>query len=291
MKWGKITILVVLLLSGVAGSANACDMNELKLPASLASSLAAGHPWVYRDHVGQFRARSGDWVKFHAGSLQGWGLWDEEGSIALRVYSLVQRPNENWVRERVREAWNLREETRRRGVSGYRLIFGEADAFPGLVVDLYAGYAILVAYSKSVGSVIPWLSTALMELSEIKGVMRRRKVEQQVTLSVLAGEQAPEEVVIREGRMKLLAELTRGQKTGLFFDHRENRAHVGARAANRDVLNLFSYTGGFSVAAALGGAKSVTSVDLAQPAIDACTRNFELNELSGFEHQGIAADV
>lgn len=266
-------------------------MRELRLPPSLATSLASGHPWVYRDHVGDFRASSGTWVRVVAGSYQGVGLWDAEGAIAVRLFSSGPAVDQEWVTARVREAWQLRASVRNSGVTGYRLIFGEADQLPGIVVDLYGEYAILVSYSKSLGQLLPWVARAVVEVAAVVGVTRRAKQDGQVQLTLLCGELAPEELIVEELGMRLVAELTRGQKTGLFFDHRDNRHYVRSLSSGARVLNLFSYTGGFSVAAALGGARSVRSVDISRPAVEASERNFALNGLASFPHEAIAADV
>lgn len=266
-------------------------MKELRLPAALTASLASGHPWVYRDHVGDFRAASGTWVRVVAGSYQGVGLWDAEGAIAVRLFSSGPEVNQAWVTERVREAWELRDCVRRAGVTGYRLIFGEADQLPGIVVDLYADHAILVSYSKSLGQLIPWVAQAVAEVAQVAGVTRRSREEGQVQLAPLWGRAAPDELIVEEFGMRLLAELRRGQKTGLFFDHRDNRHYLRSVTSGARVLNLFSYTGGFSVAAALGGARSVRSVDISRPAIEASQRNFELNGVQDVLHEAVTADV
>jgi 23S rRNA (cytosine1962-C5)-methyltransferase len=266
-------------------------MKELKLPDSLATNLASGHPWVYRDHVGSFTAASGTWVKVTSGSYSAVGLWDEESAIALRIFSSVGPVNAEWIRERVQEAWDNRVELREAGVTGYRLIFGEGDGLPGIVVDLYGQYAIVVTYSKSLGGLLQPLAQAVSQVSGVLGVVRRTKVDDQVQLRLLTGEMPPDRVVVEEYGMKLIADLTHGQKTGLFFDHRENRQLVGKCARDKTVLNLFSYTGGFSLAAALGGATHVTSVDLAGPAVDANVENFKQNGLGSFSHDAIRADV
>ncbi len=266
-------------------------MKDIQLPESLATGLASGHPWVYRDHVGQTVERSGAWVRVKAGSFVAYGLWDADSPIAVRIFSTEGVPDAAWIHARVKEAWDLRESVRREGVTGYRLVFGEADQLPGIVVDLYGDVAVLVTYSKALGALIEPVANAVQEIAGVASVVRRTKDEQGVRLSVLRGERPPESVVIQEGRMQLLAELYSGQKTGLFFDHRDNRRFVGERAAGARVLNLFSYTGGFSVAAALGGARSVVSVDSAAPAIEASLANFALNGLADFEHRGCAEDV
>ncbi len=267
-------------------------MRELNLPEGLVTSLASGHPWVYRDHVGKFHAPSGSWVRVRAGSFVAYGLWDADSSIAVRIFSTRGPVDEAYVRERVTEAYTLRRLVRDRGVTGYRLLFGEADGLPGIVLDVYGAFGILVSYSPSLDALLPLVAKAALEVAGLRGVVRRHKRGEVIELVPLAGDPAPEEVIIEEaGGMRLVAELTRGQKTGLFFDHRDNREFVRSVARGKRVLNLFSYSGGFSVAAALGGATHVTSVDIAEPAIVALSRNFQENGLGDFPRRDVAGDV
>ncbi len=278
-------------LKVVKGSVIAQHMKELRLPESLTKSLAAGHPWVYRDHIREFQAPAGTWVKVKAGTFEAFGIWDDESAIAVRIFSVKAPVDQAWINARIGEAYALRKPLRDAGVSGYRLVFGEADQFPGIVVDLYAGHAILLNYSKSLGSLVPMLAEAVMALPGILGVSLRKKQGDSVELRPLRGEVAPEQVVVSEYGMLLNADLIHGQKTGLFFDHRENRRFVGDIAAGKSVLNLFSYNGGFSIAALRGGAERVVSVDIAAPAVRAIDTNLELNKLDSKKHEGIAADV
>lgn len=266
-------------------------MKELKLRDSLAVSLASGHPWVYRDHVGSFQAPSGTWVRVRSASFSAVGLWDSESQIAVRILSTEGPVTDGWIFDRVREAYEARDELRANGVTGYRLIFGEADQLPGIVVDMYGPYAVLLTYSKSLGALSQKVAQAVLEVTGCRGVARRVKQDDRIELLPLAGEPVLESVTIEEYGMRLIARLSRGQKTGLFFDHRENRAYVRARSRGARVLNLYSYTGGFSVAAALGGARSVTSVDISAPAIEDAGLNFEENQLGDFPHEGVAEDV
>jgi 23S rRNA (cytosine1962-C5)-methyltransferase len=266
-------------------------MKELRLRDSLATSLASGHPWVYRDHVGSFQAPSGTWVKVSSASFSAVGLWDSESQIAVRLFSTEGPVTDEWIFDRVREAYGARSKLRRDGVTGYRLIFGEADQLPGIVVDMYGPYAVLLTYSKSLGVLSQKVAEAVLEVTGCRGVARRVKQDEKVQLLPLAGEPVAESVTVEEYGMRLVARLSRGQKTGLFFDHRENRAYVRARSEGARVLNLYSYTGGFSVAAALGGARAVTSVDIAAPAIEDARLNFEENQLGDFPHEGVAEDV
>lgn len=267
------------------------SLPEIILPESLASRLASGHPWVYRDHVARSRARTGDWVQIRAGSFRAYGLWDEESPIAVRIFSSEERPGRGFLRARVADAWALRDGLRGAGVTGYRLVNGEGDGLPGLIVDLYAGFAVLQTYSKALDSLVPELVEALVEAAAPRGIVRRDRSENGTEIEVLWGHAPDADLFVDEYGMRLGVDLVRGQKTGLFFDHRENRRWVGSVAKGASVLNLFSYTGGFSVAAALGGARAVTSVDIAAGAVGAVAENLGRNGLSAIEHEECAEDV
>jgi 23S rRNA (cytosine1962-C5)-methyltransferase len=270
------------------------DPSALVLPESLEARLEAGHPWVYRDHVaGRGAARSGDFVRVECGRFSGYGLWDEDSPIALRIFSREQRPDAAWVRARLDEAWELRQRFLPPETNAFRLLFGEGDLLPGVVVDVYAGFAIIVSYSSALARVVAWLAEALAGRSEIRGVCERvtRRKERASELRLLSGEPPPEVVLIDEYGLRYEVDFEAGQKTGLFLDHRENRRYLRGLAAGKRVLNLFSYTGAFSVSCAAGGASHVTSVDIAAPAIEAARRNVAHNQLPASVHEGVAADV
>lgn len=253
--------------------------------------MAAGHPWVYRDHVGRFQAQSGTWVRVRAGTYVAYGLWDAESPIAVRLFSTRGPVDAAWISERVEEAWSLRQGVRDAGCTGYRLLFGEADQLPGIVVDLYGKHGILVTYSKSLGPIVPLVSEAVVRIAGLESLSRRSKDDSGVVLRPLHGGLPPEKILVHELGQKLWANVHHGQKTGLFFDHRDNRRFVREVAAGKTVLNLFCYTGGFSVAAALGGATAITSVDSAAPAVEAARENFLANDLSAVPHETVVADV
>ncbi len=267
---------------------------EIAVPGDLAPRLAAGHPWIYRDHVPRaFRAASGTWVRVASGSWVGYGLWDADSPIAVRIYSTTRLPDDDWVRQRVSDAWELRAPIRAIETDAYRCIFGEADGLPGITVDVYGRFAVVLTYSASVGRLLAPMARALTELGGFAGVVRRVATGEgnAVRLDVLAGEMPPPRLVVVENGMRLYADLHHGQKSGLFLDHRDNRSTIRGLAAGRTVLNLFSYTGAFSVSAALGGARSVTSVDIASRAIEAARDNFQLNGLDSSRHEFVVADV
>jgi len=265
----------------------------LVLPESLEARLSAGHPWVYRDHVPvSFRAQAGDFVAVRSGGFRGYALWDADSPIALRVFSRQQRPDAAWVAARLDEAWQLRHRLLPPETDAYRLLFGEGDGLPGIVVDIYAGFAVIVSYSTALGRIVDWVVSALTQRTEIRGVLERvtRRKDRSSALHHRAGAEPPCPLMVKEHGLSYEVDLEAGQKTGLFLDHRDNRRYLRDLARGCSVLNLFAYTGAFSVSCAAGGASSVTSVDLAAPAVEAVTRNFGHNLLN-VAHESIASDV
>lgn len=272
-------------------AARAREPGVLVLPQTLASQLEAGHRWVYRTHVPKdFRAPSGSWIQIRAGRFVGYALWDDESPVALRVFSRHEKPDAQWIRARVREAWSLRSEWLSGTTDAFRLLYGEGDGLPGVVVDYYAGYCVLVTYATSLEGLVDPIVRALMEFEPVRGVVRRGH-ETKGRLQVLAGQAPPHDLVVTEGDWRLAVNLSEGQKTGLFLDHRDNRLFVAKRAKGASVLNLFCYTGAFSLAALSGGASRVTSVDVALPSIRAARDNFALNGHDPEKFEFVAADV
>jgi len=266
----------------------------LELPAQLKRGLQAGHPWVYRDHVPRgFQAASGTWVKVRAGGYSAFALWDESSKIALRLFSERAVPDASWVRERVAAALALRRALLDDQTSAYRLLYGEGDGIPGLTVDVYGAFAVIVTYADSLETLVPWVVRALAELLKLHGVVRRARVRdgEPPRLEVLHGRLPPRDLIIAEHGLRMHVDLFLGQKTGLFLDHRANRRFMGELCAGKRVLNLFSYTGAFSLYAARAGATSVTSVDMSQPAARAARANFELNGMDPEPHEFVAEDV
>jgi 23S rRNA (cytosine1962-C5)-methyltransferase len=266
----------------------------LELPGQLKRALQAGHPWVYRDHVPRgFQAASGTWVKVRCGAYSAFALWDETSRIALRMFSELGVPDAAWVHERVASALELRRSMLDEQTSAYRLLYGEGDGIPGLTVDVYGSFAVIVSYADSLEVVVPWVVRALVNLLKLHGIVRRARVRdgEPPRLETLHGRLPPRDLIIAEHGLRMQVDLFVGQKTGLFLDHRENRRFMGALCAGKRVLNLFSYTGAFSLYAARAGAVSVTSVDMSQPAARAARANFELNGIDPEAHEFLSEDV
>ena len=279
---------------------------ELALRKDLARHLRAGQPWVFRKAID--RAPKGlpagaivdvtDEGRFVAR-----GYHDPHSAIAVRI--LTREPAEAidaaFWRRRVARAAALRRELVT-GTNGYRVVHGESDGLPGVVADRYDRFAVLKLYSAGLtphrGAIVEALRA---EVDGLAGVYGRDEVPRDDLDEadgeapqgrVLWGAEPPERIVVDEHGMRVLVDVRKGQKTGHFLDQRENRRMVRDLARGRaEALNLFSYTGGFSVAAALGGARHVVSVDVDRDAIALARENFRENGLDPADHAFAAEDA
>ncbi len=272
------------------------DREQVFLSKKLRRHIQRGHPWVFDRAVAPGpRLTAGQLVRVsdEKGAFA-LAFADPDSPIRLRVLDTRTRAeiDESWISARVmRAAERRKSDPRLRRTDALRLIHGEADGIPGLVVDVYAGAAIALldgpASEKLWNPLLPAVRTSLERSGfKIESLSARRVGRERNWL----GKPPPEKVQIREGDATMEVDLRRGQKTGLFLDQRANRALVGTMSRGLRVLNLFSYTGGFSLMAALGGASKTTTVDIAAPAIAAARRNFELSGLGPQEHEFVAAD-
>lgn len=278
---------------------------KLSLTKDLARHLRAGHPWVYRQALEKApRVPAGAIVDVVAGGrFVARGYFDPLSPIAVRILTRDERETVNGAlfRRRLSRALALREATLDlRQTDAFRLVHGEADGLPGTIVDLYAGFAVLKLYSAGLTPHRELLLSALRAtLHALKGVVGRDEVRREDSDGeaagdhgrVLWGEPAPERLVIQENGVRFLVDVYGGQKTGFFLDQRDNRALVRGLSTGKRVLNCFSYSGGFSVNAALGGAVEVTSIDQDADAIALARRSFKENALPAERYDFLAADV
>lgn len=254
-------------------------------------AVMAGHPWVYAQGIRKQRhdGRAGDLAVIfdRKDRFLAIGLYDPMSPIRIRVLhrGRPQSIDEKWLLERLRLACQRRQAlSSSPDTTAFRLVHGENDGLPGLVVDRYGRSVVIKLYTTA------WLP----HLDDVMDALRALVGPHQIVLrlgrgvsisdeskrrdrQVLLGEDAAMPVVFRENGLLFEADLLRGQKTGFFLDQRENRARVERLASGRSVLNVFAYTGGFSVYAARGGARSVTSLDVSTPALAAAKRNFVHN--------------
>jgi 23S rRNA (cytosine1962-C5)-methyltransferase len=261
----------------------------LELTESLKQRLSQGHPWVYRNHV---RAApelpSGTWVRVRCGGFSAIGLWDANSAIAVRLLSRRTVPDEQWVADRVAAAWDLRAPVRAAATSAYRWIYGASDGLPGIVVDLYDRFAVILTYVESVEALVPWVAQALHAYADLQGILWRPPAG--AALRSLWGRLPPADLVVEEHGLLYRADLKAGQKSGLYFDQRENRLAMGSWCRDKEVLDCFCYVGGFSLHAVRGGAARVTACDAAGAAVEAARGNFALNRFDPGPHQFVKQD-
>ena len=271
--------------------------------------IRAGHPYLYEDSIEKISGggRAGDVAVLFDSDRRflGAGLYDPDSPVRVKIFShsreLPPVGPELFARSAA-EAAALREGKIPPDTDAWRLVNGDSDAFPGMVADKYANALVCKFYSAALlpwagaltGTVarsVPGIDSLVVRLSrELQRLPDRSGAEDGMIFS-------PDPdwdgiVRFRENGIVFEADLVRGQKTGFFLDQRENRMRAMKLAAGRDVLNVFSYSGGFSLYAAKGGARSVTSVDLDPHAIAQCARNFGLNpSIASVPHEGITGDA
>jgi 23S rRNA (cytosine1962-C5)-methyltransferase len=265
------------------------------LRKSLERALAAGHPWVFREALTDLDAAPGEVVTVRdgRGRFVARGIADA-GAIGVRVFVTRDEPvDARLFAVRLREAAALRARVVPTDTDAYRLVHGEGDRLPGFVCDVYGAYATVQLDGAGAeawrGPFLDALAPVLAERG-VETVLVRTGKRAARAVECVSGPQPPPLVAVRERGMTLLVDLLGGQKTGLFLDHRESRAEVRGLARGARVLNLYGYTGGFSIAAGLGGAASVTTVDIAPRAIELAEETWRRNGLPD-THRAVVSDV
>lgn len=270
-----------------------------RLVKPLRARIRAGHPWIYDRAL----APPADLA---AGDLA--TVVDENGPIVtvfadptspIRARVLGDadaRIDGAWVRRRVEASVARRvRDPLLASCTGRRLVHGEADGCPGLVIDHYDTTSVLVFDGPAATAFWrPYLPQILDGLArggaDVAHAWLRGERGKRAAGEAVRGD-PPAEIVISEDAARFVVDVRAGQKTGFFLDQRDNRRVIGAHAAGRSVLNVFCYTGGFSLHAALGGATRVTSVDIAAPAIASLATNVRLSRLPAEVSEGVTADA
>jgi 23S rRNA (cytosine1962-C5)-methyltransferase len=271
--------------------------------------VRSGHPWVYDSAIRRTNhdGAAGDLAVVFDGERRfaAIGLWDPGSPIRLRVLHRGKPVtiDASWWSTQLERALDLRRPLADSpSTTGYRAIHGENDGFPGLVVDLYDTTAVIKLYTAAWIPHLPTIVPLLTERLRADIVVLRlgRLVQRQTTSGLadgvaLVGDVPQEPVEFLENGLRFAAAVVAGHKTGHFLDQRDNRQRVREIADGADVLDVFSYTGGFSVYAAAGGARSVTSVDQSEAALEGATRTFERNRqdrrIAACRHSTIAGDA
>ena len=265
-------------------------------------NLQAGHPWIFSRGVKK--------VSEEVANGAVCGIYDEQYRFLATGYynknSEIRVRILSWKDEEINKAFFLRrfqilretkEEFLPPDTDSYRVVFGENDFLPGLIVDKYASVLVIQLHTLGMDRLRDVIVEALIEAFQPGTIYERSDVgvRQKEGLKtqpkqLLFGENL-EDVLIREKGIHFRVNFQEGQKTGFFLDQRENRNLLTRFCRNRRVLNCFAYTGSFSVYAALAGAKSVDSVDISVKAIEYARKNFEANHIDTTKHQFIDADV
>ena len=256
-------------------------MKPVTLSKDLSRAIRGGHPWVFREAVeGAPRLPSGAPVELcdRDGRPLAVGFWDARSAIAVRILQAGPLADlDAEVDRRLKVALELRlGRLDRRRTNAFRWIHGEADRLPGIHVDLYDEAAVVRFDGDGASGFYRDLGARLAAAArpiDLKVVLDRQSGAR------LYGRGAPARFDVLENGLAFEVSPGAGGKGGLFLDQRENREEVERRASGKSVLNLFGYTGGFSIYAARGGARATDTVDSARPAIAAARRNFERNGL------------
>jgi 23S rRNA (cytosine1962-C5)-methyltransferase len=267
------------------------------LAKDLRQRIQEGHPWLYDRALARLPPdlAAGALVRVaHAGQPVAVGFVDPGSPIAVRVLGLdPDDPLDHaWAAARAEQAARCRlADPRLAALDALRAVHGENDAMPGLVIDVYRDTGVVVFDGAAAAAFwLPRMDAVWHGLTAAGLALARlwaRPVRAAGTAAAgrsLRGDEPPAQILIDELGARFEVDVRVGQKTGFFLDQRHNRQLVRELSAGAEVLNLFAYTGGFSVHAALGGARRVTSVDIARPAIEAAQRNFGHSGLGVADH-------
>jgi 23S rRNA (cytosine1962-C5)-methyltransferase len=283
---------------------------KLRVSPTAETILRGGHPWLFAESIRE-QNREGQLGELaiiydRNDAFLAIGLFDPDSPLRVRMlhFGKPKTLDAAWWKTHFNETIARRTDWFDAQTTGYRLINGESERWPGLVLDRYADTLVLKLYTAA------WLP----RLDEVLELIATRFAEHRLVLrfsrniqslaqkqfhlgdgQVLRGPALNEPVVFLENGLRFESEVLRGQKTGFFLDQRENRKRVESLARNRDVLNAFSFSGGFSLYAARGDARSVTDLDISAHALESARRNFALNcadaPVARCLHETIQADA
>ncbi|KJR29990.1 23S rRNA methyltransferase [Vibrio navarrensis] len=253
-------------------------------------SVIRRHPWIFSRGIDKVEGNPqlGETVDVlaHDGKWLAKAAYSPESQIRARVWSFEKEEiNVDFFVQRLQQAQLLREEIiARDGLTGYRLIAAESDGLPGVTIDRYQNFFVCQLLSAGAEHQKQNIVDALVEVFpdcnvyERSDVAVRKKEGLKETTGVLHGDMPPKSVVIEENGVKISVDIVGGHKTGFYLDQRDSRQQAMKYFKDKEVLNCFSYTGGFGLYALKGGAKRVINADVSQPALDTAKFNAELNE-------------
>lgn len=276
-------------------------MNSLILNPGREKSLQHRHPWIFTGAVERIKGepQSGETVAVRDthGAFLALAAYSPKSQILGRVWTYRENEtvDEAFLRAHLARAIGLRQELAK-VTDGMRLVHGESDGLPGLVVDRYGDTLVMQVLSAGMERWRGTLADLLVELTGCANLYERSDAEVRdleglpARAGILRGA-LPVPLIIREHGLKFHVDVEKGQKTGFYLDQRDNRRRVGELASDKDVLNCFCYSGGFSLSALQGGARSVLSVDSSAEALALARENVKLNNLAADRAEWLEADV
>ena len=278
-------------------------MKEIRLKKGKEESLLRKHPWIFSGAIAskpeEIEEGERVVVRSHTGEVLGVGHY-QIGSIAVRMLEFgTETPDDNYYEKRLESAFRLRHELNlvRPDNDTYRLVHGEGDYLPGLIVDIYGDTAVMQAHSPGMHKERDRIAEALLSLPDAR--IKNIYYKSETTLPYMAHLEPENGYIVGnydgnmalENGLKFNIDWLKGQKTGFFVDQRENRALLEKYVEGKDVLNMFCYTGGFSVYALRGGARKVVSVDSSSKAIALTEANVMMNFGEEANHEAVSTDA
>lgn len=262
-------------------------MTKVYLKRKIAQRIANGHPWIFNNEVDRIEGavKPGDIVDvfYTDNKFAGRGYINPQSQIVVRLLTRKQEPiNEDFFYRKIQNAWHYRQRI------GYtencRLVFGEADYLPSLIIDKFNDYFVIQTMSLGMDVWKPAITKALEKLFNPKGIYERNDVpvRELEGLPQQKGFLSPPfdtNIIINENGLHFYVDLENGQKTGYFLDQQDNRRAIRHIVKDADVLGAFTYTGTFEIHAAHYGAKSVLGLDISENAVAQATKNAQLNQL------------
>ena len=263
-------------------------MTKVFLKKKIANRVLTGHPWVFGNEVGQIEGEvnAGDIVDVftHNGIFVGRGYINPQSQILVRLLTRDRNEtiDEGFFLHRLRKAWEYRKKLGY--VENCRLVFGEADDMPALIIDKFNDYFVLQTMALGIDRWKPAIVNALNEIFQPKGIYERndvpvRELEGLEQKKGFLSDPFDTNIIINENGLKFHVDIVGGQKTGYFLDQQDNRRAIQHIVKGADVLEAFCYTGTFSCHAGHYGAKSVLGLDISEHAVNTARRNAELNGL------------
>jgi len=266
----------------------------IKLKPKSETFLRQGHPWIFEYSIAKINkeGQAGDLAIIFdqkKNKYLGLGLYDPHSPIRIKMllHHKKEQINAEFFKKRIQEAWEMRRSLIQDSTNAYRLIFGENDYLPGLILDIYDQVAVIKLYSAIWFPYLHHILESILETVEVNVIVLRLsrllQKEEVPTFNlydgqVLMGTLENPEVEFHEYGVWFRANVLKGHKTGYFLDHRHNRQKVGQMSKGKSVLDVFSYAGGFSTHAIAGGASQVVSIDISKHALELAKINVQLNK-------------